>query len=263
MSKIFVFHADIFVQLLRAKLTSIRSVLTEKIINIYIWAGCTIFVMGYLMQSFGLAKNYGPFQLAGILAVVGLFELYSNVVTLVADFEHDRTIVYYLTLPTSFATVLLSYICYYLIISMSMCFALLPLGKLMLWNQLNLASIAWGKLLLFIVVINIVWAILTLVLATYISSMNRLGIVWIRIIFPLWIFGGFQFSWMATNAVLPMLSYVMLLNPVIYATEGIRGALLGQGEYLPFWLCCVVMVLLSIVASWWAWSALKKRLDLV
>jgi len=263
MNKLFVFHADIFKQLLRAKLTNIRSVLTQKLINIYIWAGCMVFVTGYLMQAFGLAKCFGPFQFAGILAAAGLFELYGNVAMLISDFEGDRTITYYLTLPSSVITILSSYICYYMIIGISMSLALLPLGKIMLWNQLNLASIAWGKFLVFIVLINFVWAIFAFVLAAYLSSLEKLGLVSNRVIFPLWFLGGFQFSWLATHTVLPMFSCFLLFNPVIYATEGIRAALLGQDGYLPFWICLVVMFALCLVGSWWAIKALKKRLDFV
>jgi ABC-2 type transport system permease protein len=263
MNKLFVFHPDIFRQVLLAKLTNIRSVLTSKIIDVYIWAGCNIFIMGYLMQSFGLAQNFGAFQFAGILAVVGMFELYGNTVGLVADFEGDCTIAYYFTLPASFLTVLSGYVCYYLIISTSMCLALLPLGKIMLWNQLNLVNVSWGKFLVFMGMINLLWAFFAFVLAAYIPSMEKFGMLWHRIIFPLWLLGGFQFSWLATYAVSPIFSYAMLLNPCIYATEGMRAAILGQDGYLSFWVCLAVMVALCFIGGWWAVKALKKRLDLV
>lgn len=258
-----IFHADIFKQLLLAKLVNIRSVLIEKIINIYIWAGCTIFVMGYLMQSFGLAKNFGPFQLAGILAVVGLFELYGNAAILVADIEGDRTLAYYLTLPSSMFTILLSYVLHFLIVSMSMSLALLPLGKLMLWNQFSITNIAWIKWFMFTLLINSVWVILAFVLASYIPNIDKLGLIWCRVIFPLWFLGGFQFSWTATHSVSPILSYIMLLNPVIYATEGVRATLIGQEECLPYWLCFIIITGICFITGWWAIKALKRRLDLV
>lgn len=263
MSKLFVFHYDIFKQLLRAKFTDIRSMLIEKIINIYIWAGCTILVMGYLMQSFGLAKNFGLFQFTGILAVIGLFELYSNTASLIADFEGDRIITYYLMLPSSAVTVLLSYICYYLFISMSISLAILPLGKLVLWNQFNLTGVAWGSLFAFMVLINLVWASLAFVLAAHIPEIKKLGVAWCRVIFPLWFLGGFQFSWKATHLVCPLFSYFMLLNPVIYATEGIRAAFLGQEGYLPFWACFCVMFTFCLMIHVWAFKSLRRRLDFV
>lgn len=257
------FQFDIFQQILRAKLTNVRSVLKSKIIDYYIWVGSTILVMGYLMQSFGLAKDFGVFQFASIFACTGMFELSGNVATLVADFEGDRIIAYYLTLPSSMVTVVSSYICYYLIISMSMSIALLPLGKLMLWKQLDLTGIAWGKLFGFMVVINLLWGFAACILAAYLPSLNRLEMLNNRIIFPMWFFGGFQFSWWATHTVAPLFSYMILLNPVIYATEGIRAVILGQRGYLPFWICFGVVFILCSVGFWWAVKALKRRLDLV
>ncbi len=263
LSSLLQFHPNIFKQLLRAKLTNIWSVLAEKIINIYVWAGCIIFVSGYLLQAFGLAHDFGAFQLAGIFASVGLFELYGNTAALVADIEGDRTIAYYFTLPSSIITVLLSYVCYYLIISMSMCFALLPFGKILLWNQLNLTNVSWWRLLVFVTLVNIIWATLVFVFTAYLPNIKKLGVIWCRVIFPLWFLGGYQFSWLKTHAILPMFSYVMLINPVIYCTEGIRSVLLGAEGYLPFWLCCSVLTAIYLIISVWAFKALKKRLDLV
>jgi ABC-2 type transport system permease protein len=259
----YLINYTLFKKLLRAKLTNIRSELIEKTINIYVWAGCSLFVMGYIMQSFGLAKGFGPFQLAGILASIGLFELYGNTCTLIADIEGDRTIAYYLTLPASAITVLFSYIAHWLIITMSVSIALLPLGKLILWNQLNLANVAWGKLLIFIFVVNFMFAALSLVFSAYLPSIEKLGIIWCRIIFPMWFLGGFQFSWAATHTIAPLFSYVMLIDPVTYATEGMRAVLLGQSEYLSFWICLLVMTALSCLSVWWSVKALKQRLDFV
>jgi ABC-2 type transport system permease protein len=257
------FHVDIFWQLLRAKFTNVRRVLTDKFINFYIWVTCSLFVGGYLMQAFGLAKDFGPFQLGGILASVGLFELYGNAVTIVSDIEGDRTIDYYLTLPTSAFTVLASSVCYYMVIGTVMSLILFPLSKLLLGAQLDFVHTAWFSLIFFILLVNLVFATATLMLSAFIPSMDKFDILWMRIIFPLWFLGGFQFSWASVHTTVPWFSYVMLLNPVTYTTEGMRAALLGQEGNLPFWLCSTVLVGMLVVVSLWAYVAFKKRLDFV
>jgi ABC-2 type transport system permease protein len=257
------FNFTIFKHLLQAKLVNIRSEVTERIINIYIWAACTIFVTGYVMQSFGLAQNFGVFQFAGILATVGLFELYGNTATLIADFEGDRKIAYYLALPTSAPSVMASYVAHWVIHSVSECLALVPLGICMLFGQLNFMSIAWGKLLFFIVLSNTLWAVMAFVLAAYLPNIDKLGVAWCRVIFPLWFLGGFQFSWSAMLGVTPALAYIMLANPMVYGTEGVRAVILGQQGYIPFWLCCTFLAALCVVMMLWAGAALRKRLDFV
>src|SRR5579862_2492141 len=91
----------LFRQLVATQLYTVRQQLFDMIINLYIWAFCSLIIMGYIMQSFGLAADYGCFQLASIVGTVGLFEIYGNVTKNVMDFDGDRSISYYLTLPTT------------------------------------------------------------------------------------------------------------------------------------------------------------------
>jgi ABC-2 type transport system permease protein len=260
---IFNIDFDIFKQLVQLKFTNVRQVLFDKFINFYIWAGCSMLVSGYLMQSFGLKADFGPFQLGGILASVGIFELYGNAVTFVSDLEGDCTIAYYLTLPTHTATVLCSHIFYYATIGTVMSIATLPLAKLILWNKLSLLAIAWPNLLFFIMLINIFCATTTLLLSAFIPSMDKFDILWVRIMFPLWFLGGFQFSWNSVHLTAPILSYLLLLNPITYMSEGVRAALLGQNGSINFWICCVVLLMMFIGVAFWSYKALKKRLDFV
>jgi hypothetical protein len=188
---------------MRAKCTNIRKTLTDKSINFYIWAICLLFVSGYLMQSFGLSKDFGPFQLGGILASVGLFELYGNAVTIVADIEGDRAISYYLTLPTATFTVLASHVCYYTMISFSMGLILLPLAKIILGAQFVLANVSWLSLFFFLLLVNVLYATATLLLSALIPSMDKFDILWIRFIFPLWFLAAFSFPGNQSTQLLP------------------------------------------------------------
>ncbi|MFA5075148.1 MAG: ABC transporter permease [Candidatus Babeliales bacterium] len=263
MKNIFQFNSYIFKQLMFTKFTNLKSTIKDKFINFYIWAASTIFVTGYIMQAFGLSNDFGAFQLGGVLASVGLFELYTNAVTFVSDLEGDRSIDYYLTLPTSVFTVFCSYIIYYAFISSIMGILLLPLAKAILLDRFVLANVAWFKLLFFTILINLVCATATLLLSALIPAMDKFDILWTRFIFPLWYFGGFQYSWFSLNEKVPWLSYIMLINPMTYATEGMRAALLGQEGYLPFWFCCLVLIIMWIFIGIWAFKVLKKRLDFV
>jgi ABC-2 type transport system permease protein len=254
---------DILKQLVRLKFVNARQVFIDKFFNFSIWAGCTLFVTGYLMKSFGLTDDFGPFQLGGILAGVGIFELYGNAVTFVSDLEGDRTISYYLTLPTHTITVLCSHVLYYATIGVVMSLATMPLAKLILWNKLSLLAISWPRLLFFILLINIFCASATLLLSAFIPSMDKFDILWTRIMFPLWFLGGFQFSWYSVYQSAPKFAAILLLNPFLYMAEGVRAALLGQDKAIPFWICCLVLSCMLVGTVYVAYKALKKRLDFV
>lgn len=263
MSTIFNIDLDILKQLIRVKFTDVRTVLLDRLINFYIWAGCTMLVSGYLMKAFGLSNDFGPFLIGGMIAAVALFEVNVNVINFVADLDGDHTIAYYLTLSTHTVTVLCSHIFYYATIGTILGVAVLPLAKIILYDRLNLFAIAWPKLLFFIILINLFCATITLWLSALIGSMKKIGVLWTRIICPLWLLGGFQFSWISVHSVAPKLSYILLLNPVIYMSEGIRAALLNKNDTIPFWICCVVLFGIWVGIAFLAYKALKKQLDFV
>src|ERR1700757_3711361 len=72
--------------------------LFDEAINLYIWAFCSLIVMGYIMQGYGLTNEYGCFQLATVIATIGLFKVYGNCFRIISDIEGDQHINYQLTL---------------------------------------------------------------------------------------------------------------------------------------------------------------------
>ncbi len=215
------------------------------------------------MQAIGLTSDFGAFQLAGLLASTGIFEMYGNAYSLFMDFEGEQVISYYLTLPTSAFMILFNMVIFYIIIGVTLSIILLPIGKLILWNQLVLANICWVELVVMFALSNFLYASATLVFAAFIKNIEMMNSLWTRIIFPLWFLGGFQFSWAMVHKISPVLSYVLLVNPVIYVIEGTRAALLGQGSFLPFWLCSFVIASLSTLFTYLSYRKLKQRLDFV
>lgn len=237
--------------------------LVNKIIDLAIWVGLTLFVTGYIMPYFGLSKNFGSFQFGGILAAVGLFQLYGAVVELVGDLQGDREIDYHLTLPIPSWLAIASKAGYYFINYMTLSIVMLPLGKLALWNELDLTIINYYQLFLAQIFQNMFYACFTIFAGSLIDSMSKLGTVWQRGIFPMWFMGGFQFSWMALYTVTPVIGLIDLLNPMIYATEATRIALLGQAGYINFWICLMMLfgcAMISFMVGLWNF---KKRLDFI
>lgn len=235
----------------------------NKFINLTIWIVLTIFVTGYIMPYFGLSATFGVFQLGGVLAAIALFECYASVAEFVADLHGDRVIDYHLTLPIPSWLSIVSKAGYYFIIYFGLSVAILPIGKLTLWNQLDLAQVSFFKLLLALIFQSIFGACFTIWASSVISTMSQMGNVWSRFIFPMWFMGGFQFSWKAIYHVLPIVAWINLINPMIYITESVRVALLGQTEYLNFWLCLMAISLFSAIFLTMGMSNLKKKLDYV
>ena len=87
--------------------------------------------------------------------------------------------------------------------------------------------------------------------------------IWTRLIFPMWFLSGVEFPWNIVNKLSPKIAYALLANPMIYAMEGIRATVLGQANYLSFWICLPVLWLFAISFGFIAIFKLKKQLDYV
>jgi ABC-type polysaccharide/polyol phosphate export permease len=257
------FYFRICKELIAVDLTVFKQTFFDKFINLTIWVVLSIVVTAYIMPFFGLAQNFGVFQLGGLLAAVGLFELHGSAIDLVSDFEGDRIINYYLTLPMPSWVVLVSKAAYYFLTYFILSILMFPIGKLCLWNQFDLTQIYYFKFLLILIFQNIFCACFALWVSSLIANMSQLGNVWMRFIFPMWFMGGFQFSWHALHQTLPTLALINLINPMMYITEAVRAAMLGQTGYINFWLCLLAISLFSVICLWAGIRNLKKRLDFV
>ncbi len=256
-------YATICAQLVKIEMTVFKQGFLDKLINLAIWVIMSLIVTAYVMPLFGLNANFGMFQYAAMIGAGGLFTMYTSVVEFISDLEGERIINFYLTLPIPSWFVLLCKAIYYFIIYFIFTLLILPMGKLALWNQFDLTTIQYGKLLIILLVQNIFYAGFVLWAASKIPNIMQMENIWMRYIFPMWFMGGFQFSWLSLYKVMPIAAYINLLNPMIYITEAARVALLGQEGYLNFWICIGVILIFSAFCFIVGIRNLKKRLDYV
>jgi ABC-type polysaccharide/polyol phosphate export permease len=256
-------NKTMFFQLLKTRLLIARPFFIDKIINLSIWAFCSLFISGYVMQQFGLSAGFGIFQLAGVIGTAGLFEIYPSVVAMVLDFSSEQTILYYLTLPTTPWIVIASTVAGFALQGIALCLWMIPLGKLIFFNQLNLANIAWLKLIISIIVANLFFSSLIPAVAAATKHIGRIGNAWSRFIFPMWFLGGFQFSWNSIYGISKPLAYCLLLNPVTYVMESMRSSILGQEGFLRWNFCMTALIFCFICSSFYSYYRMKKLLDFV
>lgn len=255
---------QLFWQLVREEFIGFIALFKDKVINQGIWVAVSVFSTVYLMgKQFDVASGFGLFTLTGCIATTGLFEAYPNIFAFVQDFEGDRRISYYLTLPLASWMIFAKQMVCMALRGMAIGFAIIPLGKLVLWHEFILSDVAWFKFALVFILANLFIGAFTLWLATMIMSIQKLGNLWARFIFPVWFLCGFQFSWATLHNVVPPLAYSMLLNPMTYVMEGIRATVIGQEGYLNIWVCIGMLILFTLFFAWHSISRLKKRLDAV
>jgi hypothetical protein len=256
-------YFSVFSRLVFTHIFIARKGLWDQIINIYIWGCITLVIMGCIMQKFGLTSNYGAFQFASMISIVGLFEVYYTVAKNIMDIEGDRNISYYLTLPTRPATIFLSMTCSYTIMSIALTLLLLPLGGIVLYRTFDMTTVSWPQFSLLLLLANNFFAVFSFAMIGHVGTMSKMRNVWTRFIWPLWFLGCYQFSWQSVYDISPIWAYPLLCNPFTFITEGTRSALLGSAGFLPWGVCCLALSGYIMVGWIYGYYKIKRLLDFV
>lgn len=149
------------------------------------------------------------------------------------------------------------------ITSMLMSILLFPLGKLLVFTEWSLLGISWWRLFLMFVTTNLFFGYFALWLTGILKNMTDLNQLWLRYIAPMWMFGGYVYSWQSAYNLNAVVGYLSLINPMIYVMEGMRAACLRQEGYLPFWMSMLMLWGFIILCAWHGSRRLRKKLDCI
>lgn len=223
----------------------------------------TVIIFGHFLPSAGLQSDYGPFILVGAIAGFGFFEVMGKVSLMIADMEGERTILYTLTLPIPSWLVFVYIGVSWALLSSIMSLLMFPLGKLLLFSEFDLTKIDLLRLPLIFLMSNLFFGFFALWLSAVLKKMSNLSHLFVRVINPMYSFGGLWYSYATIEKISAGAAYAHLLNPLIYIMEGMRAAALGQEGYLPFWTSLCGITAFTILFGWDAIRRLQRRLDCV
>lgn len=255
--------AKLFLQLMKRDFLIVKQEFWERLINISFWLGPNIIIFNYILPELGVRQDYGVFILVGGIATVGLFTAVSSIPELLNSIEDNYSIYYYLSLPISQRLVFARYALSFAMSAFFVALFLLPVCKFLLWNVLDLSKLSILKYILIFPLLQIFMGFFALLVCAYTQSIVQYEKAWVRIVFPFWFFGCYQFPWIAMLKRIPWLAYLNLLNPITYCLEGFRAAVLGQEGYLNFWICLGMLALFTITVAYWGVSKMMQRLDCV
>lgn len=253
----------VFKNLLAADLKIFKHHFVNKLIDLGIYITVITTITVYILPFFGLPQDYGIIMVSGIIAGVGIMELYPNSIGLASDLTGNKTITYMLILPIPSWLIPIKNICYFALTSVMIGIFSIPIAKALLGNLFDLSAVNWLLFGAFFILSAIFFGTFTIILATTMKDLATSDRVWLRFIFPLWFLGGYQFTWYSLYSLYPWLAYIDLLNPFIYVTEGIRATMLGQEGYIPLWICTIMLIFFIIIFGFIGVYRLKKQLDFV
>jgi ABC-2 type transport system permease protein len=104
----------------------------------------------------------------------------------------------------------------------------------MAWPVMGGVSLSGAHMVLFLVIALLVAGLsstLGLVLGCSVGQ-QQVGLMFSLVMAPMIFFGCTYYPWSAL-AKFPILKWVVLINPLVYASEGFRGALVPDSQHLP------------------------------
>lgn len=249
----------IFLSILQRDILVMRPVLKNRALNIIWWSALVIYVFEYVGLS--SAVGFGLFIAVSECACKGYLRATRSAGRIVADIHGAKTLFYYLSLPIEPSLVFLSYICSTALELMFIDIWVFPVAKLVLGSSFELSLLGGVKAAVVFVCAHFFYATCTLF---YVScafrSRDDLAILFPR--FEILFFtGGYFFTWYQVFSKSHFFGYLFLCNPMIYASEGMRAAVLNTPESLNVWLCCGMLLIFTFVLGFWGIRRMKQKLD--
>ena len=256
-------YLDIFLQLIKIDLIILKKDYWNKIVSTIIWLTCVLLVTNYIFPKMGMTNTYGTFYAISTIATSTFWNVWSKNAEFAADLDGNKTIFYYLTLPFPSWLFFVKEAVSFAIQCIAISIIILPLSKLILWNSLDLSDLSIIKFIAIFLLINLFYGFFAIFTSSFAKNIKNIDRIWTRILFPLWFFGGTQFSWYTMYKFFPKLALFTLLNPVIYTNEGLHAATLNPKDYISIWYCLLMLIIFSIIFGYIGIKRTKKRLDCV
>lgn len=192
-----------------------------------------VFIFGRVMVSSGyMPPQYKSLLLPGIMAISMVFTgVWAVAMPLIAEFQFTREIEDRLLAPIEISWLAIEKVFFGTFQALIAGLAVIPAGWLLLRPGvgLNLRS-------------PLSFACVTLLVALFSAcgglalgcsmSQTHIGLMFSMVLTPMIFFGCTYYPWSAL-AHFPILQRVVLVNPLVYASEGLRGTLVPQFPHLP------------------------------
>lgn len=208
-----------------------------------------VIVFGYLLPRMGyLGRNYGTAMLPGILAVsLTLASMQAVALPMVVDFGWTREIEDRLLAPVPVWLIAFEKVFAGTVQGVLAVAFVLPVSRLIMGPIPGL-SLARGLEATGMASLgSAAFSAFGLLLGTAIEP-AQIGLMFSVIITPMIFFGCAYYPWIGLARV-PVMQWAVLVNPMVYVSEGLRATLTRGLPHMPEWV--VYLVLAGWVALFW------------
>jgi len=206
-----------------------------------------VFIFGRVMVSSGyMPAAYKSLLLPGIMAISMVFTgVWAVAMPLIGEFQFTREIEDRLLAPMEISWLAVEKVVFGTLQALVAGLAVIPAAWVLLRPgvELNLRS-------------PVGFAIVTLLVALFSAcgglalgcsvDQTHIGLMFSMVLTPMIFFGCTYYPWSALGH-FPILQKVVLVNPLVYASEGLRGTLVPQFPHLPVLVVLVGLTLFDVL----------------
>jgi len=240
-------RSQVFLALLQRDMRVARKELPFFLIRTTLQPLLFIIVFGFLLPKMGFMRsNYTATLLPGILAVSLTFSSIQAVaLPMVQDFGWTNEIEDRLLAPVPTRLIAAEKIVSGVLQGFISAGFVLPVARLIMGPIPGLSLARFPEVVLIVVLGATAFSALGLLLGTAISP-QQIGLMFSVIIAPMLFFGCAYYPWSGLSAV-PFMKYAVLINPLVYVAEGMRGALTPGVPHMPMLVSVAALVVIGVI----------------
>jgi len=206
-----------------------------------------VFVFGQVLTRSGMmAASYKALLLPGIMAIaMTMTGMMSVAMPLIAEFQFTREIEDRLLAPIRIEWLAVEKIVAGVLQALvSGAIVALP-ARLLLGSDLGLSTEHLGTFCLIAVLVAIFSAAGGMTLGCSVGQ-TQIGLIFSLVLAPMIMFGCAYYPWAALKSY-PILQKLVLINPLVYASEGLRGTIAPQYPHMAPMVVVAVLVVIDLV----------------
>jgi ABC-2 type transport system permease protein len=218
-----------------------------------------LIVFGFLLPKMNFVRaGYSTALLPGILAVsLALSAIQSVALPMVQDFGWTKEIEDRLLAPVSTRVVAAEKIVAGVLQGIISALVVLPIARLIMGPIPNLTFGHIGDVLIITILGAAAFSALGMWLGTGIAP-QQIGLMFSAIVAPMMFFGCAYYPWRGLDAV-PVMKYLVLINPLVYVAEGMRGALTPEVPHMPLPVAMGALLVIATVFWIMGFRSFRKR----
>lgn len=217
-----------------------------------------VFVFGRVMTTSGLmAPQYKALLLPGIIALSMIMTgTWAVAMPLLSELQFTKEIEDRLLAPMDLEWLAAEKVVAGMIQALVSGLVVIPCGWLVM-GGVTLNGMRVWLFLAIALLVSVTSAALGLVLGCAIGQ-QHVGMMFSLVLGPMIFFGCTYYPW-AALASFPILKYVVLINPLVYASEGFRSALVPNSPHLPHVVILAALVAFDAALLWIGLRQFQRR----